>query len=122
MPAGAASGAETAAQPGEHQREHVSDNGIRRVRTMSNWTAAALLVRTGAATVALATHASPGATSTAPASSATSTGTPGATAPHVGGPVVTSGGSGATGTSTTRVVNGKTVVTRGARPAAHHDG
>lgn len=94
--------------------------GLRRVRRMSNWTAAALLAGTGAATVALATHTFPGTASTASTTAAT-TGNVGATAPHVGGTVVTSGGSGSTVTTTTRVVNGKTVVTQVRHAAAWHD-
>lgn len=89
---------------------------------MSNWTAAALLVGTGAATVALASHALPATASTATSSYTTQgTSASGTQAPHVGGPVVTSGGSGATVTTTTHVVNGKTVVTQVRHPAVYHD-
>lgn len=89
---------------------------------MSNWAAAALLVGTGAATVALASHALPATASTATSSYAThGTSASGVQAPHVGGPVVTSGGSGATVTTTTHVVNGKTVVTQVRHPAVYHD-
>lgn len=97
--------------------------GIRRVRRMSNWTAAALLVGTGATTVALATHAFPvGSTASGSATyTTTAAGAHGTSAPHVGGTVVTSGGSGATVTTTTHVVNGKTIVTQVKHPAAYHD-
>lgn len=89
---------------------------------MSNWTAAALLVGTGAATVALASHALPSTASTTAASYTTQgTTAAGTQAPHVSGPVATSGGSGATVTTTTRVVNGKTIVTQVRHPAVYHD-
>lgn len=98
------------------------NNGIRRVRTMSNWTAAALLVGTGATTVALATHSFPvGATTASTTSATNAAGAQTAAAPHVGGPVTTSGGSGATVTTTSHVVNGKTVITRVTHPAPYHD-
>jgi hypothetical protein len=107
-------------EPGAQERGRARTASLRRIRRMSNWTAAALLVGTGAGTAALATHAFPVGTSATTASSAT-TGSHGATAPHVGGTVVTSGGSGSTVTTTTRVVNGKTVVTQVRHPAAYHD-
>ncbi len=93
-------------------------DGVRRVRVLSNWTAAALLAGTGVATVALASHAlSPASGSAAATSAGTpATGAHGAGGPRVAGPVVTSGGSGVTAT-VTRVVNGKTVVTHVTRPA-----
>jgi hypothetical protein len=106
-------------------RSRARNDGIRRVRRMSNWTAAALLVGTGATTVALASHAFPASTSgtttasTASGAQGTSVQTPGA--PHLSGAVTTSGGSGATVTTTTRVVNGKTVVTQVRHPAVWHD-
>ncbi|HEX9034733.1 MAG TPA: hypothetical protein VF834_23050 [Streptosporangiaceae bacterium] len=101
-------------------RQSRSD-GIRRVRRMSNWTAAALLAGTGAAAVALATHSFPASTTAATSSSTNAAGTQTASAPHVGGAVTTSGGSGATVTTTTHVVNGRTVVTRVVHPAVYHD-
>lgn len=90
---------------------------------MSNWTAAALLVGTGATTVALASHAFPVGTAAGSSTYSTTTaaGAPATSAPHVGGSVVTSGGSGATVTTTTHVVNGKTVVTQVRHPAVYHD-
>ena len=95
--------------------------GLRRVRHMSNWTAAALLAGTGVATVALASHA----TQTAGTTTASSSGIQGTSvrpgAPHVHGSVVTSGGSGATVTTTTKMVNGKAVVTKVRHPAVWHD-
>jgi hypothetical protein len=91
--------------------------GVRHVRRMSNWTAAALIVGTGATTVALAHHAFP---VTAPAAS-TVTGTTGAagaatTALGTGGPqvshaVATTSGSGVVVTTTTHAANGKVIVT-----------
>lgn len=94
---------------------------------MSNWTVAALVVGTGATAVALASHSFPATTSSGGSGYATSgsssqgTSVPGSNAPHVGGSVVTSGGSGATVTTTTHVVNGRTVVTKVTHPAVYHD-
>ena len=103
-------------------RSRVRNDGVRRVRRMSNWTAAALLVGTGATTVALASHAFPASTSgTTSASGAQGTAVQTSNAPHVSGAVATSGGSGATVTTTTHVVNGKTVVTQVRHPAVWHD-
>jgi hypothetical protein len=97
-------------------------DGLRRVRRMSNWTAAALLAGTGATTVALASHASPANTSgTATAASRPGTAVLAPNAPHVAGAVATSGGSGATITSTPRVVNGKTAVTQVNRAVGYQD-
>jgi hypothetical protein len=82
------------------------DEGVRRVRRMSNWTAAALVagvaVTTGyfahAATGASQQATTPGTVSTGPPGT---TGQPGTTAPghkaSVTHPVATSGGSGVTG-------------------------
>jgi hypothetical protein len=103
--------------------------GMRRVRQLSNWTAAALLVGTAGGTVALAQHTAP---VTGPASGAASTGTtgtPGAGAatttgaggPHVAHTVATTSASGVTTTTTTRVVNGRTVVTHSRSAPAFHD-
>ncbi len=89
--------------------------GIRHVRRMSNWTAAALIVGTGATTVALVHHAIP---TTAPAASTVS-GTTGAgaagTAHGAGGPqvshaVASTTASGVVVTTTTHTVNGKVIV------------
>lgn len=98
-------------------------DGLRRVRHMSNWTAAALLAGTGAATVALATHATQAGTTATSAASGYSTQGTGAHAapPHVKGSVVTSGGSGATVTTSTKVVNGHVVTTKVRHPAVWHD-
>ncbi len=106
--------------PATRDRGRARNAGLRRVRRMSNWTAAALLAGTGAATVALATHTFPG-TASATSANATTTGSNGAAGPHVPGTVVTSGGSGSTITTTTRVVNGKTVVTQVRHAAPWHD-
>ncbi|MHB1596281.1 MAG: hypothetical protein ACYCU3_19145 [Streptosporangiaceae bacterium] len=76
---------------------------------MSNWTAAALVAGTGAATVALASqHFGSGAGPTTTTSITPGTTAPGTTAgptrPQAPGTVVTSGGSGATASvSTTQV-------------------
>jgi hypothetical protein len=104
--------------------------GLKQVRRMSNWTAAALIVGAGAATVALAHQALPGATSAAGGGTTTGTGAgattgtgaaAGATGPKAGHPVATTSGSGVTTTTTTRVVNGKTVVNHIRPLPAYHD-
>jgi hypothetical protein len=104
-------------------------DGIRHARRMSNWTLAALLAGTGAATVALARQALPastgsgttatGSTGTAVAGGqAATTGTGG---PQVSHSVATTSGSGATVSTTSKTVNGKTVIVRTVHPAAYHD-
>ena len=101
--------------------------GIRRVRRMSNWTAAALIVGTGATTVALAHHAvSVGATAAAASSvsssgGVTTAGTHGANGPRVSHSVATTSASGVTTTTTTQVVNGKTVVSQVHHAPAYQD-
>lgn len=102
--------------------------GLRRVRRMSNWTAAALIVGTGGAAVALAHNAVPGMAPTVPAASASSTTATGTTAathgahgPQVAHSVATTSASGVTTTTTTHVVNGKTVVTHVQHVPAFHD-
>ena len=97
-------------------------DSIRKARRMSNWTAAALIVGTGAAAVALAHRSFPVAGPVAGAAGqaggvATSAGRTGASPQATGGPqvthsVATTTASGVTVTTTTRTVNGKTVVTR----------
>jgi hypothetical protein len=105
----------------------VRGQGIRHVRRMSNWTAAALIVGTGAATVALAHQALPAATSAAGTGAATGAaaggaGTAaGATGPQAAHSVATTSGSGVTTTTTTHTVNGKTVVTHVRHAPAYHD-
>jgi hypothetical protein len=102
------------------------NDGIRRLRRMSNWTAAALVVGTGAATVALVHNALPvsaptaGSTFTTPGVG-TSAGTHGAMGPQVSHTVATTTASGVTVTTTSHVVNGKTVVTRVRHVPAYHD-
>ena len=96
-------------------------DSIRKARRMSNWTAAALIVGTGAAAVALAHQSFPVAGPVAGAAGqargvATSAGRTGASPQAAGGPqvthsVATTTASGVTVTTTTRTVNGKTVVT-----------
>ena len=111
-------------QPGPDRRD-----GIRHARRMSNWTLAALLAGTGAATVALAHHAYPATVTTAGAST-TATGAAGAGAattangasgPQVSHSVATTSGSGVTVTTTTHTVNGKTVVSHVRHVPAYHD-
>jgi hypothetical protein len=106
-------------------------DSIRRVRRMSNWTAAALVVGTWAAAVALAHQSSPAPAPTAGTASqaggaAASAGRTGASsqapgAPQVTHSVATTTASGVTVTTTTRTVNGKTVVTQVRRGSAQRD-
>lgn len=112
----------------ENEARQTRTEGLRRVRRMSNWTAAALIVGTGAAAVALAHNAVPGTASAVPAASASSTTangttavTNGASGPHVAHSVATTSASGVTTTTSTQVVNGKTVVTHVQHVPAYHD-
>jgi hypothetical protein len=106
-----------------------SGHGIRHIRRMSNWTAAALIVGTGAATVALAHQAMPAAAPASSAGAATGAGaaatgagaTAGATGPRAVRSVATTSGSGVTTTTTTRTVGGKTIVTHVRHAPAYHD-
>ncbi len=100
--------------------------GLRRVRRLSNWTAAALVVGTGATTLALVHNAVPvSAPMATSASSTTGTGTSavtnGTSGPRVAHSVATTSASGVTTTTTTHVVNGKTVVTHVQHVPAYHD-
>jgi len=113
------------ADPAERPAQTRHD-GVRQIRRMSNWTAAALIVGTGAATVGLAHHAFPAATpATGTAAAAAGSGTaatrPGVTGPQVTHSVATTSGSGVTVTTTTRTVNGKTIVTHVRHVPAYHD-
>jgi hypothetical protein len=116
-------GPERQAQAG--QPAPTRSDGVRRVRRMSNWTLAALLVGTGAATVALAHNVLPAAvTAAGTASGATGVGTAaaqGAGGPQVSHSVATTSGSGVVVTTTTRTANGKVVVTHVRHAAAYHD-
>jgi hypothetical protein len=104
-------------------------DGVRRVRRMSNWTLAALVAGTGAATVALAHNAFPSAATSsgtaATAGGATTAGTAGsastATGPQVNHTVATTSGSGVVTTTTTKTVNGKVVVTHVRHASTHQD-
>jgi hypothetical protein len=100
-------------------------DGIRHARRLSNWTAAALIVGTGAATVALAHQAYPAAAPAAGTTSATGAGgaatTQGTAGPQATHSVATTSGSGVTVTTTTRTVNGKTIVTHARHAPAYHD-
>lgn len=75
-------------------------DGLRRVRRMSNWTAAALVAATAVTTGYLArgsvTTGTPSATAQASAASAASAATPGTHKSCITVPVATSGGSGVT--------------------------
>jgi len=106
-------------------------DGIRHARRMSNWTLAALIAGTGAATVALAHQAFPPATGAGTTAAGTTAGATtgagttatahGASGPQVGHSVATTSGSGVTVTTTTHTVNGKTVVTHVRHAPAYHD-
>ena len=109
-------------------------DSIRRVRRMSNWTAAALMVGTGAAAVALGHQtvpaAAPAAGAAGQAGQAGAAGIPAgrtgassqaASGPQVAHSVATTTASGVTITTTTRTVNGKTVVTQVRNAPAHRD-
>jgi hypothetical protein len=99
--------------------------GVRHVRRMSNWTAAALIVGTGAATVALAHHAFPVSAPAAGAASTTGIGgtavTNGPGGPQVSHSVATTSGSGVVVTAQTKTANGKVVVTQVRQPASYRD-
>ena len=98
-------------------------DGVRHARRMSNWTLAALIAGTGAATVALAHHAFPSVATAAASSTTAATGgqaaVSGTTGPQVSHAVATTSGSGATVTTTTQTVNGKTVIVRTVHPTYH---
>ena len=106
-------------------------DSIRKARRMSNWTAAALIVGTGAAAAALAHQTFPAAAPAAGAAgqagpAGTPAGRTGASPHATGGPqvphsVATTTASGVTVTTTTRTVNGKTVVTQVRSAPAHQD-
>ena len=98
-------------------------DGVRHARRMSNWTLAALIAGTGAATVALAHHAFPSVAATAGSATTAATGgqaaVNGTSGPAVTHAVATTSGSGATVTTTTKTVNGKTVIVRTVHPGYH---
>lgn len=97
-------------------------DGLRQARRMSNWTAAALIAGTGVAAVALAHQASVAtpaaatgnaAAGAAPAAgNAAGAGAQAGSGPQVTHSVATTTASGVTVITTTRTVNGKTIVTR----------
>ncbi len=100
-------------------------DGVRRLRRMSNWTAAALIVGTGAATVALAHHSLPGSAQAAGTTATTGAGstaaTNGASGPQVSHTVATTSGSGVVVTTQTKTVNGKVIVTQVRHTVPYHD-
>lgn len=108
----------------------VRRDGIRHARRVSNWTAAALLVGTAGAAAAFTHQAFPAtappastAAGTTAGTTAVPTGTTAGTAagaPQVTHSVATTSGSVVTVT-TTRTVNGKTIVTRTQHHTAYHD-
>jgi len=106
-------------------------DSIRNVRRMSNWTAAALVVGTGAAAVALAHHPFPAATQVPAAAGqaggagtqtgGTTAGPQAASGPQVTHSVAATTASGVAVTTTTHTVNGKTVVTQVRNAPAYAD-
>ena len=122
---GGADPADSGGQPSPNRRD-----GIKHVRRVSNWTAAALIVGAGSATVALAHQALPvaapaaahaaGAASPATAAGAGAAVT-GATGPQATHSVATTSASGVTTTTTTRTVNGKTIVSHVRHAPAYQD-
>ena len=111
---------------GPQRRPAARRDGIRLARRMSNWTAAALLVGSGAAAVALAHQALPAAappagSTAAPGAAAGSAAPAAATGPQVAHSVVTTSGSGVTTTTTTRTVHGRVIVTRVRHAPAYQD-
>jgi hypothetical protein len=112
-------------------RARARRDSIRKVRRVSNWTAAALVAGCGAAAVALAHQSFPAAAPTAGAAgqaggAGTSAGRTGASPQAAGGPqvthsVATTTASGVTVTTTTTTANGKTVVTQVRHAPAHRD-
>jgi hypothetical protein len=106
------------------------ENGVRRLRRMSAWSAAALVVGTGAATAAFAHGFTPAAPVASPAAAAGTGGVApsagGGTAQSSSGPAVThsvatTSGSGVTTVTTTRTAGGKTVVTQARGAPAYQD-
>ncbi len=86
-----------------YSRGGTRDAGVRRVRRVGNWTAAALIAGVAAATGYFAHHAAPAApaTSVTGVPGSTTRGVPGSTTagvqkPSLSAPVVTSSGSGVT--------------------------
>lgn len=112
--------------PPADQPPPVGRDGIRRARRMSNWTLAALIAGTGAATVALAHHAFPTGATTAstPATAAVpgqASTAHGASGPQVAHSVASTSPSGVTTTTVTHIVNGRKVVTHIRHVPAYHD-
>jgi len=114
-------------------RSRARRDSIRKVRRVSNVTAAALMIGAGAAAVALAHQSFPAAAPAPVAGAAgqvggagTSAGQAGAGAQAAGGPrvshsVATTTASGVTVTTTTTTVNGKTAVTQVRHGPGHRD-
>lgn len=94
-------------------------DGIGQARRVSNWTAAALIVGTGAAAVALAHQAAPAARTAVQAAGPVACAQAG-NAPQVTHPVATTSGSGVT-TTTTRTANCQTIVTQVRNVPARED-
>ncbi len=107
-------------EPRPAERARAGRDGLRQARRVSNWTAAALIVGSGTAAVALAHQAFPAAAPAAAgalAGAGAPAGALAAGAPAAGGPqvthsVATTSASGVTTITTTHTVNGKTVVTQ----------
>ena len=101
------------------------ENGIRQLRRMSAWSAAALIVGTGAATAAFAHGFTPAAQATGSTAASPGNGVagPGAAAAHgTSGPAVTHSVATTSASGvTTRTLGGKTVVTHVQRAPAYQD-
>lgn len=111
----------------EGRARQARDQGLRRVRRISNWTAAALVVGTGAAAITLAHNAVPitppafpGSATSGTTQTGTTAVTHGASGPQVGHSVATTSASGVT-TTTTTLPNGKTVVAHSGHATYHDD-
>jgi len=102
-------------EPRPAERAGAGRDGLRQARRVSNWTAAALIVGSGTAAVALAHQAFPAAAPAASgplAGAGAPAGAPAAGAPQVTHSVATTSASGVTTITTTRTINGKTIVTQ----------
>jgi hypothetical protein len=106
------------------------ENGVRQLRRISAWSAAALVVGTGAATAAFAHGFTPAAQVAGAAAAAggggAAAGVTGGTAHNTIGPVVshsvaTTSGSGVTTVTTTRTAGGRTVVTQARQGGGYQD-
>ena len=104
----------------------VRESGTRQLRRMSAWSAAALIVGTGAATAAFAHGFAPAGQSASPTTAAGTSGVTVGTGQTASGPgvahsVATTSGSGVTTVTTSRTVGGKTVVSHVRQSPVYQD-